>query len=62
MKPRMGEVDVLCVSGFWDDSMLEGANNLKYIQSIGVGYNQFPLDELKRRGIVLCNAVGCEQA
>eukprot|EP01043_Picozoa_sp_COSAG02_P093041 COSAG02_NODE_29593_length_566_cov_1.207709_1_plen_158_part_10 len=30
----------------------------RYIQSIGVGYNQFPLEELQKRGIVLCNAVG----
>ena len=30
----------------------------RYIQSIGVGYNQFPLEELQERGIVLCNAVG----
>ena len=30
----------------------------RYIQSIGVGYNQFPLEELQKREIVLCNAVG----
>jgi phosphoglycerate dehydrogenase-like enzyme len=58
MLPRMSEVDILCVSGFWDDAMLENATKLKYIQSIGVGYNQFPLGELEKRGIVLSNAVG----
>ncbi|MFQ5924243.1 MAG: D-2-hydroxyacid dehydrogenase, partial [Anaerolineales bacterium] len=29
-----------------------------WIQSIGVGFNQFPLEELKRRGIRLTNAAG----
>jgi phosphoglycerate dehydrogenase-like enzyme len=58
MQPRMPEVDVLAVSGAWHDSLLEQATRLKWIQSIGVGYNQFPLDELKRRGIRLSNAVG----
>jgi phosphoglycerate dehydrogenase-like enzyme len=58
MMPRMSEVDVLVVSGAWDDSLLEHAERLKWIQSIGMGYNQFPLEELERRGIRLTNAVG----
>lgn len=58
MRPRMPEVDVLAVSGAWHDSLLADADKLKWIQAIGVGYNQFPLDELKRRGIRLTNAVG----
>jgi D-2-hydroxyacid dehydrogenase (NADP+) len=58
MRPRMGEIDVLAVSGAWDDTLLETADRLKWIQSIGVGYNQFPLDALRRRGIRLTNAVG----
>jgi D-2-hydroxyacid dehydrogenase (NADP+) len=58
MRPRMPEVDVLAVSGAWHDSLLESADKLKWIQAIGVGYNQFPLDELQRRGIRLSNAVG----
>ncbi len=58
MLPRMPEIDVLAVSGAWHDSLLEPAEKLKWIQSIGVGYNQFPLDELKHRGVRLTNAVG----
>jgi phosphoglycerate dehydrogenase-like enzyme len=58
MRPRMPEVDVLVVSGAWHDSLLDNAERLKWIQSIGVGYNQFPLAELRRRGIRLSNAVG----
>ncbi len=58
MQPRMATIDVLMVSGAWDDSLLENAARLKWIQAIGVGHNQFPLDELQRRGIRLTNAVG----
>lgn len=58
MRPRMPEIDVLAVSGAWHDALLDDADKLKWIQAIGVGYNQFPLDELKRRGIRLSNAVG----
>jgi phosphoglycerate dehydrogenase-like enzyme len=58
MRPRMPEIDVLVISGAWQNSLLDHAEKLAWIQSIGVGYNQFPLAELKRRGIRLTNAVG----
>ncbi|HIA77773.1 MAG TPA: D-2-hydroxyacid dehydrogenase, partial [Gammaproteobacteria bacterium] len=50
--------DVLVVSGFWQNEYLDHANRLRYIQSIGAGYDQFPLDTLKTRGISLANATG----
>ena len=56
--PRMPEVDVLVISGAWRDDLLDHAGRLKWIQAIGVGYNQFPLAELRRRGVRLTNAVG----
>ena len=55
---RMPEIDVLVISGAWRDRLLDGAGKLKWIQAIGVGYNQFPLAELQRRAIRLTNAVG----
>ena len=58
MRPRMPDIDVLVISGAWHDSLLDHAARLKWIQAIGVGYNQFPLDDLQRRGIRLSNAVG----
>ncbi|GIX46231.1 MAG: 3-phosphoglycerate dehydrogenase [Candidatus Tectimicrobiota bacterium] len=58
MRPRMPEVDVLVISGAWHDSLLEQAAKLKWIQAIGAGYDQFPLAELRRRGIRLTNAAG----
>ena len=52
------DADVLVISAFWDNSLLESAPNLKFIQSIGAGFNQFPLEELKARGIPLASAKG----
>lgn len=58
IKPRIPDIDVLVISGAWRDDLLDGAEKLRWIQAIGVGYNQFPLAELQRRGIRLTNAVG----
>ena len=58
---RINDADVFVVSGFWDNDLLEPASKLKYIQSIGAGFDQFPLDELSERGIVLANASGVNQ-
>ena len=55
---RIGEADVLVISGLWQDSLLERAARLAYIQSIGAGTDQFPRDELARRGIRLASARG----
>ena len=58
---RIQDADVFVCSGYWDNALLERATNLRYIQSIGAGYDQFPLDELKKRGIRLANASGVNQ-
>ncbi|HTZ37231.1 MAG TPA: D-2-hydroxyacid dehydrogenase [Stellaceae bacterium] len=55
---RIGEADVLVISGLWRNALLDGATRLKYIQSIGAGTDQFPKDELARRGIRLASARG----
>lgn len=55
---RMPEADVLVVSGLWRNALLEQAPRLRWIQSIGAGYDQFPLDELRQRGIRLSSARG----
>jgi phosphoglycerate dehydrogenase-like enzyme len=57
-RARLPDADVLVVSALWNNALLEAAPKLKFIQSIGAGYNQFPLDELKRRGIRLASARG----
>ncbi|MDA1280270.1 MAG: D-2-hydroxyacid dehydrogenase [Chloroflexi bacterium] len=58
---RIVDADVFVVSGFWNNALLERASKLKYIQSIGAGYDQFPLDQLRARGIRLANASGVNQ-
>ena len=52
------EANVLVVSGLWSNHLLESASKLRFIQSIGAGYDQFPLDELRERGIRLASASG----
>lgn len=58
---RVAEADVLVISGFWRDEILERADKLVYIQSIGAGYDQFPLDEIRSRGLRLANASGANR-
>jgi phosphoglycerate dehydrogenase-like enzyme len=55
---RIGEAEVLVISGFWGNVLLEKAGKLKFIQAIGAGYNQFPQDQLRERGIRLASAQG----
>ncbi len=52
---RVGEADVLVVSGFWRDELLDKTDVLRFIQAVGAGYDQFPLDELRGRGIRLAS-------
>jgi phosphoglycerate dehydrogenase-like enzyme len=55
---RIGEADVLVVSGMWNNELLDKATKLKLIQSIGSGVDQFAQDKLRSRGVRLANAQG----
>lgn len=55
---RIGEADVVVVSGFWKNHLLEKAPRLKFIQSISAGINQYDLDVLKAGGVRLASAQG----
>ena len=57
-RSQMGGAEVLVISGFWRDDLLETAVDLRYIQTISAGYEQFPLDELRTRTVRLANASG----
>ena len=61
MKARIGEADVLVVSGLWRNDLLERAPRLRFIQSISAGTDQFPRDALARRGIRLASAQGVNE-
>src|SRR5258706_10881863 len=55
---RVGEADVLVISGLWQNGLLDRAAKLRFIQAIGAGADQFPHDELATRGIRLASARG----
>lgn len=55
---KIRDAHVLVISGFWHNDLLDRAPNLRFIQSIGAGYDQFPLDKLAERGIRLASAKG----
>jgi phosphoglycerate dehydrogenase-like enzyme len=55
---RVGEADVLVISGLWQNPLLDRAKRLCFIQSIGAGTDQFPREELAQRGIRLASARG----
>jgi D-2-hydroxyacid dehydrogenase (NADP+) len=58
LQNRIGEADVLVISGLWHNGLLDRAQKLRFIQSIGAGTDQFPQGELARRGIRLASARG----
>lgn len=55
---RLPEADVLVVSGFWQNSLLENATKLRFIQAIGAGVDQFDQAALQAHGVRLANASG----
>jgi phosphoglycerate dehydrogenase-like enzyme len=55
---RIGEADVLVISGLWRDELVERGRKLRFIQSIGAGVDQFPKELLAERGIRLASARG----
>lgn len=58
LRRRIGEADVLVVSGLWQNELLDRAGRLRFIQSIGAGTDQFPREALRGRGIRLASASG----
>lgn len=55
---RLGEADVLVISGLWRNELVEKAPRLSYIQSIGAGTDQFGREVLSAKGIRLASASG----
>jgi len=58
LERRIGEADVLVISGLWRNDLLEKTQRLQFIQSIGAGTDQFDRDSLRKRGIRLASAQG----
>jgi phosphoglycerate dehydrogenase-like enzyme len=58
LERRIGEADVLVISGLWRDDLLPSAKRLRFIQSIGAGTDQFSREALARHGVRLASARG----
>ena len=59
LEQRIGEADVLVISGLWRNDLLPRAKRLRFIQSIGAGTDQFsPKKSLKQHGVRLASARG----
>jgi phosphoglycerate dehydrogenase-like enzyme len=55
---RIGEADVLVISGLWHNNLIGLGQRLRFIQSIGSGTDQFDREALTARGIRLASAAG----
>jgi phosphoglycerate dehydrogenase-like enzyme len=55
---RIGEADVLVVSGLWHNGLIDLGGKLLFVQSIGSGTDQFDKAALSARGIRLASAAG----
>jgi len=58
LEQRIGDADVLVISGLWRNELLPRAKRLRFIQSIGAGTDQFAREALKRQGVRLASARG----
>src|SRR5260221_8923223 len=55
---RVGEADVVVVSGMWKNDLIATAGKLKFIQSISSGMDQYSREQLATRSVRLCSAAG----
>ena len=55
---RIGEADVLLVSGLWRNELAESATRLRFIQSISAGVDQYDRSMLAAHNIRLASAAG----
>jgi D-2-hydroxyacid dehydrogenase (NADP+) len=61
LRDRIGEADVLVVSGFWRNVLVERAPRLRFIQSISAGTDQYDRALLREKGIRLASAQGANE-
>lgn len=58
LEQRIGEADVLLVSGLWRNEFIAKAPKLAFIQSISAGLDQYSRESLNAAGIRLASAQG----
>ncbi|HEX2726986.1 MAG TPA: D-2-hydroxyacid dehydrogenase [Beijerinckiaceae bacterium] len=61
LQARIGEADVLVVSGLWRNELLERAGRLRFIQSVSAGTDQYARDLLRAKGVRLASAQGANE-
>ena len=57
-RARIGEAEVLVISGFWRNDVLLEAPQLRFVQSCAAGYDHFDQDAIRGRGVRLAAAGG----
>ena len=55
---RVGEADVLVISGLWHNGVIDLARRMRFIQSISSGVDRYDLPRLQSLGVRLANAQG----
>ncbi len=58
---RIGEADVLVVSGLWRNELIARTPKLRFIQSISAGTNQYSREALRAAGVRLASAQGANE-
>jgi len=61
LQSRVGEADVLVVSGLWRNELLERAPRLAFVQSISAGTDQYSRDAFVAAGVRLASAQGANE-
>lgn len=61
LKRRVGEADVLVVSGLWHNELLAIAPTLRFVQSISAGVNQYDQAQFRAQGVRLASAQGVNE-
>ena len=58
LQKRVGEADVVVVSGMWKNELIASAAKLKFIQSISSGMDQYSREQLAAKNVRLASAAG----
>ncbi|WIM12188.1 D-2-hydroxyacid dehydrogenase [Enhydrobacter sp.] len=58
LQKRIGEADVVVVSGMWKNDLIAHAPKLKFIQSISSGIDQYSREQLGAKKVRLASAAG----
>src|SRR5665647_676300 len=61
LRARIGEADVLAVSGLWRNELIERAPRLAFIQSISAGTDQYSRELLAQAGVRVASAQGANE-